>query len=172
MAREKHFLCSQKIKIIETITSFVCKWTNTLYCLWRLRSQTETLIRLKKRLEATRLACNLKCELQRSSLTLSAFMWTIIEKQFPQKLRVKRSEQQQLSYKHSKWNIPMFTCSFATDRSGDTVTHKRHGTEYGAVSIGLRKTAQGGQSIITFSISCCILRPTNVLRGTNDDKRG
>ena len=30
----------------------------------------------------------------------------------------------------------MFTCSFATDRSRDAVTHKRQGTEYGGVPIG------------------------------------
>ena len=51
VARQKHFLYSllaKNKKIIETITSFVCKVTNTLYCLWRLRSQKETLIRLKK----------------------------------------------------------------------------------------------------------------------------
>lgn len=66
----------------------------------------------------------------------------------------------------------MFTCSFATDRSGGAVKHRRHGTEYGVISIGREKLPKGAQSIITFSKSCCILRPANVLRGTNGDKRG
>lgn len=65
----------------------------------------------------------------------------------------------------------MFTCSLATDRSGVAVKHNRQPIEYGVISIGREKLAKGPQSIIAFSISCCILRPTNVLQGTNNDER-
>ena len=61
----------------------------------------------------------------------------------------------------------MFTRSFSTD-----VKHKWHGKGQGAVSIGHEKLAKEPQLIVAFSITCCILRPTNVSRGTNDNKRG
>lgn len=35
-----------------------------------------------------------------------------------------------------------------------------------------KKLAKEPQLIVAFSITCCILRPTNVSRGTNNNKRG